>query len=171
MRYGIVFQKKITGQYPHDVLRKDWENVIDALFRNTIANYAKGVAVICNTYRKDPADGSGAVQKELVYHIRSQRVDEVRSFLRKIDTAYFENIFKNFLDSSQKRLDFYRIKNILAKEIIVYPLVHGEDKKGLLVFDHPISDSNSVHIMQVIKDVLNNPEVESAPPSEDEKKD
>jgi hypothetical protein len=50
-------------------------------------------------------------------------------------------------------------------------LVHGEDKKGLLVFDHPISDSNSVHIMQVIKDVLNNPEVESVPPPEDDKKD
>jgi len=54
---------------------------------------------------------------------------------------------------------------------MVYPLVQGEDKKGLLVFDHPISDTNSVHIMQVIKDVLNNPEVESAPPPEDDKKD
>ena len=168
---GLFFKKNITGQYPHDVLRNDWENVMDALFRNTIANYAKGVAVICNTSRKDSADGSGAVQEELVYHIRPQRVDAVRVLLKKIDTAHFEKIFKNYLDSSQKRLDFYRIKNILAKEIIVYPLVHGEDKKGLLVFDYPISDSNSVHIMQVIKDVLNNPEVQSAPPSEDEEKD
>jgi hypothetical protein len=168
---GLFFKKNITGQYPHDVLRKDWENVMDALFRNTIANYAKGVAVICNTSRKDSADGSGAVQDELVYHIRPQRVEAVRALLKKIDTAHFEKFFKYYLDSSQKRLDFYRIKNILAKEIIVYPLVHGEDKKGLLVFDHPISDSNSVHIMQVIKDVLNNPEVQSAPPSEDEKKD
>ena len=168
---GFFFKKNITGKYPHDVLRKDWENVIDALFRNTIANYAKGIAVICNTSRKDPADRLGSIQDELVYHIRSQRVDEVRSLLKKIDSAHFEKIFKNYLDSSQKRLDFYRIKNILAKEIIVYPLVQGEVKKGLLVFDHPISDSNSVHIMQVIKDVLNNPEVQSAPPSEDEKKD
>jgi hypothetical protein len=167
---GLFFKKNIIGQYPHDVLRKDWENVMDALFRNTIANYAKGVAVICNTSRKDPADGSGIVQQELVYHIRSQRVNEVRRSLKKIDTAHFENIFKNYFDSSQKSLDFYRIKNILAKEIMVYPLVHGEDRKGLLVFDHPISDSNSVHIMQVIKDVLNNPEVESAPPPEDEKR-
>ena len=168
---GLFFKKNIIGQYPHDVLRKDWENVMDALFRNTIANYAKGVAVICNTSRKDPADGSGIVQQELVYHIRSQRVNEVRRSLKKIDTAHFENIFKNYFDSSQKSLDFYRIKNILAKEIMVYPLVHGEDRKGLLVFDHPISDSNSVHIMQVIKDVLNNPEVESVPPPEDDKKD
>ena len=168
---GLFFKKNIIGQYPHDVLRKDWENVMDALFRNTIANYAKGVAVICNTSRKDPADGSGIVQQELVYHIRSQRVNEVRRSLKKIDTAHFENIFNNYFDGSQKHLDFYRIKNILAKEIMVYPLVHGEDRKGLLVFDHPISDSNSVHIMQVIKDVLNNPEVESAPPPEDEKKD
>ena len=168
---GLFFKKNITGQYPHDVLRKDWENVMDALFRNTIANYVKGVAVICNTSRKDSADGSGAVQDELVYHIRPQRVEAVRVLLKKIDTAQFENFFKNYLDSSQKRLDFYRIKNILAKEIIVYPLVHGEDKKGLLVFDHPISDSNSVHIMKVIKDVLNNTEVKSATPSEDEKKD
>jgi len=165
---GMFFKKKIIGQYPHEVLRKDWENVMDALFRNTIANNAKGVAIICNTNRQDPTDGAGTVQQELVYHIRKQRIDEVRKGLKKLDTAHFENIFKNYFDSSQKSLDFYRIKNILAKEIIVYPLVHGEDKKGLLVFDHPISDSNSVHLMQVIKDVLNNPEVQSAPPPEEE---
>ena len=168
---GLFFKKNITGQYPHDVLRKDWENVMDALFRNTIANYAKGVAVICNTNRKDPADGSGKIQDELVYHIRLQRVEEDRRLLKKIDTAHFENIFKTYLDSSQKSLDFYRIKNILVKEIMVYPLVHGEYKKGLIVFDHPISDSNSVHIMRVIRDVLNNPEVKSAPPQDDDKKD
>ena len=167
---GFLFKKNITSQYPHKVLRKDWENVIEGLFRNTIANYAKGVAVICNTNRKDPSDGLGLVQQELIYHIRLQRVEEVRVLLKKIDTAHFENIFKNYFDSSQKHLDFYRIKNILVKEIMVYPLVHGEDKKGLLVFDHPISDSKSVHIMKVIKDVLNNPEVQSAPPSDDEKR-
>jgi hypothetical protein len=98
---GLFFKKKIIGQYPHDVLRKDWENVMDALFRNTIANYAKGVAVICNTSRKDLADGSGTIQDELVYHIRPQRLEEVRRSLRKIDTAHFENIFKTYLDSSQ----------------------------------------------------------------------
>jgi hypothetical protein len=54
---------------------------------------------------------------------------------------------------------------------MVYPLVHGEDKKGLLVFNYPISDSNSVHTMQVIKDVLNNPEVQSAPPSKSPSED
>ena len=168
---GLFFKKKKIFQYPHEVLRKDWENVVDALFRNTIANYAKGLAVICNTSRKDPDDGFGVVQDELVYHIRSQRVEEVRSLLKKIDTAHFESFFKIYLDSSQKRLDFYRIKDILKKEIIVYPLVHGEEKKGFLVFDHPISDSNSIHIMQVIKEVLNNPEVQSVPPFEDEKND
>jgi hypothetical protein len=64
---GLFFKHKITGQYPHEVQRKDWENVMDALFRNTIANNAKGVAVICNTTRQDPADGEGTVQKELAY--------------------------------------------------------------------------------------------------------
>jgi len=168
---GLFFKKNIIGEYPHDVLRKDWENVMDALFRNTIANYAKGVAVICNTSRKDPTDGSGTIQDELVYHIRPQRVEEVRRSLRKIDTAHFENIFKTYFDSSQKSLDFYRMKNILQEEVIVYPLVQGEYKKGLLVYDYPIADHNVINIMQVIKDVLNNPEVESAPPPEDDKKD
>jgi len=74
---GMFFKKKIIGQYPHEVLRKDWENVMDALFRNTIANNAKGVAIICNTNRQDPTDGAGTVQQELVYHIRKQRIDEV----------------------------------------------------------------------------------------------
>ena len=43
---GFFFKKKIIGDYPHEVTRKDWENVMDALFRNMIANNAKGVAVI-----------------------------------------------------------------------------------------------------------------------------
>ena len=66
------------------------------------------------------------------------------------------------------------MKNILQEEVIVYPLVQGEYKKGLLVYDYPIADHNVINIMQVIKDVLNNPEVRSAPPSdspsEDDKK-
>mgnify|MGYP007000231107 len=45
---GLFFKKKIIGEHPHEVNRKDWENVLDALFRNMIANNAKGVAVICN---------------------------------------------------------------------------------------------------------------------------
>ena len=82
----------------------------------------------------------------------------------KIDMFHFENVFKTYFDSEhEKGLDFYRMKNILDKEIIVYPLVQGKYKKGLLVFEYPISDSNMSHIMQVIKGVLNNPEVQSSP--------
>ena len=167
----MFFKKKIIGQYPHEVLRKDWENVMDALFRNVIANNPKGAAVICNTERQNQEDGVGAVHPGLVYRIKAQRVDEIREDLKKIDTAHFENIFKTYFDSSQKSLDFYRMKNILQEEVIVYPLVQGEYKKGLLVYDYPIADHNVINIMQVIKDVLNNPEVESAPPPEDDKKD
>jgi hypothetical protein len=44
--------------------------------------------------------------------------------------------------------------------------MQGEGKKGLLVFDYPIADSNTIHIMKVIADVLNNPEVQSTPLSD-----
>ena len=161
---GLFFKKKIIGEHPHEVSRKDWENVMDALFRNMIANNAKGVAVICNTNRENQDDGAGIIQGELIYRIKAQRVDEVREGLKKIDMFHFENVFKTYFDSEhEKGLDFYRMKNILDKEIIVYPLVQGKYKKGLLVFEYPISDSNMSHIMQVIKGVLNNPEVQSSP--------
>ena len=161
---GLFFKKKIIGEHPHEVSRKDWENVMDALFRNMIANNAKGIAVICNTNRENQDDGAGIIQGELIYRIKAQRVDEVREGLKKIDMFHFENVFKTYFDSEhEKGLDFYRMKNILDKEIIVYPLVQGKYKKGLLVFEYPIADSNMTHIMQVIKDVLNNPEVKSAP--------
>ena len=172
---GFFFKKKIIGEHPHEVSRKDWENVMDALFRNMIANNAKGVAVISNTNRENQDDGAGIIQGELIYRIKAQRVDEVREGLKKIDMFHFENVFKTYFDSEhEKGLDFYRMKNILDKEIIVYPLVQGKYKKGLLVFEYPIADSNMTHIMQVIKDVLNNPEVKSSPTpdssSEDETK-
>ena len=172
---GLFFKKKIIGEHPHEVFRKDWENVMDALFRNVIANNPKGAAVICNTERQNQEDGAGVVHPGLVYRIKAQRVDEIREDLKKIDRLRFENVFKTYFGSEhEKSLDFYRMKNILDKEIIVYPLVQGKYKKGLLVFEYPIADSNMTHIMQVIKDVLNNPEVQSAHPSdsplEDEKK-
>tara|TARA_B100000809_G_C15042582_1_gene496100 strand:+ start:473 stop:985 length:513 start_codon:yes stop_codon:yes gene_type:complete len=163
---GLFFKHKIIGHRPHEVIRKDWENVIEALYKYTIANYAKGIAVICNTSRQNPEDGAGSVQNEMIYHIRPKRGDEVRVHLKKIDLAHFEIIFKNYFDGKQKGLDFYRIKSILAKEIMVYPLMQGEGKKGLLVFDYPIADSNTIQIMKVIADVLNNLEVQSTPLSD-----
>jgi hypothetical protein len=163
---GLFFKHKEKGHHPHDVLRKDWENVLEALFKYTIANYAKGIAVICNTSRQNPADVAGSVQEEMIYHIRKKRDDEVRAHLKKIDVTHFENIFKNYYESKQKGLDFYRIKSILAKEIMVYPLTQGEDKKALLVYDYPIAESNTQHIIQVIGDVLHNPEVKSEPLSD-----
>ena len=166
---GLFFKKKVMGEHPHEVHRKDWENVMDALFRNMIANNAKGVAVICNTNRKDETDRLGSVQDELVYRIKAQRIDEVRERLKKIDMAFFKNIFDKYFSSEQEKgLDFYRMKNILQKEIMAYPLIQGEHKKGLLVFDYPIADSNMNHIMQVIKGVLDNPEVQSNPNEESE---
>ena len=172
---GLFFKKKKEGEYPHEVLRKDWENVMDALFRNVIANNPKGAAVICNTERQNQEDGAGVVHPGLVYRIKAQRVDEIREDLKKIDRLRFENVFKTYFGSEhEKSLDFYRMKNILQEDVIVYPLVQGEYKKGLLVYDYPIADHNVINIMQVIKDVLNNPEVRSAPPSdspsEDDKK-
>ena len=92
---GLFFKHKIIGHHPHEVIRKDWENVIEALYKYTIANYAKGIAVICNTSRQNPEDGAGSVQKEMIYHIRPKRDDEVRVHLEKIDLAHFEIIFKN----------------------------------------------------------------------------
>ena len=94
------------------------------------------------------------IQEELIYHIKQKRADEVRIPLKKLNSDQFENIFKNFFEGTQKGQDFYRIKNILSKEIMVYPLMQGETKKGLLVFDYPISESNSINILRTIKDIL-----------------
>ena len=72
---GLFFKKKIIGEHPHEVFRKDWENVMDALFRNVIANNPKGAAVICNTERQNQEDGAGVVHTGLVYRIKAQSVD------------------------------------------------------------------------------------------------
>ncbi len=168
----MLFKKKLTEIHLHEVSRKDWENVLDALFRNTIANSVKGIGIICNTSREHPGDGLGIVQEELIYHIKQKRADEVRTLLRKIDSNHFKKIFENYSDGNQKGLDFYRIKNILKSEIMVYPLMQGDEKYGLLVFDYPIEDEKTNKILNVINGVLKNPEIPSTLPhetSEDEK--
>ena len=150
----FFLKNKIFDNHPHEVIRKDWENVLDDLFRNIIANSVKGIAIICNTSRQSDSDTEGVIQEELIYHIRQKRADEVRIQLKKLNSDQFDNIFKNFFEGTQKGQDFYRIKNILSKEIMVYPLMQGETKKGLLVFDYPISESNSINILRTIKDIL-----------------
>ena len=162
----MLFKKKSIEKHLHEVLRKDWENVIDALFRNTIANSVKGIGIICNTSREHPDDGEGVVQKELIYHIKEKRADEVRTKLKKIDFDHFKKIFENYSEGNQKGLDFYRIKNILTNEIMVYLLMQRNEKYGLLVFDYPIEDEKTNKILKVINGVLKNPEIPSTPPPE-----
>ena len=162
----MLFKNKSIEIHLHEVLRKDWENVLDALFRNTIANSVKGIGIICNTSRKHLGDGEGIVQEELIYHIKQKRADEVRTQLKKIDFDHFKKIFKNYSEGSQKELDFYRIKNILTNEIMVYLLMQRNEKYGLLVFDYPIEDEKTNKILNVINGVLKNPEIPSTPPPE-----
>jgi len=162
----LLFKKRSTEIHLHEVSRKDWENVLDALFRNTIANSVKGIGIICNTSRDHPGDGEGVVQEELIYHIKEKRADEVRIKLKKIDFDHFNKIIGNYSEGNQKGLDFYRIKNILTKEIMVYPLIQSDEKYGLLVFDYPIEDEKTNKIVKIINGVLKNPEIPSTPPSE-----
>ena len=162
----MLFRNKSIEVNLHEVSRKDWENVLDALFRNTIANSVKGIGIICNTCREHTDDGEGLVQEELIYHIKQKRADEVRTKLKKIDFDHFKKIFKNYSEGDQKGLDFYRIKNILANEIMVYPLIQRDKKFGLLVFDYPIEDEKTNKILKVINGVLKNPEIPPTPPPE-----
>jgi len=162
----LLFKNKSTEVHLHEVSRKDWENVLDALFRNTIANSVKGIGIICNTCREHPDDGEGLVQEELIYHIKQKRADEVRTHLKKIDFDHFKKIFENYSEGNQKGLDFYRIKNILAHEIMVYPLIQSDKKFGLLIFDYPIEDEKTNKILKVINGVLKNPEIPPIPSPE-----
>ena len=166
----MLFKKKPIEIHLHEVLRKDWENVLDALFRNTIANSVKGIGIICNTSREHANDNEGTVQEELIYHIKQKRTDEVRTKLKKIDFEHFKKIFENYSDGNQKGLDFYRIKNILTDEIMVYPLIQRDEKFGLLVFDYPIDDEKTKKILGIINGVLNNPEIPSTPPENSDNK-
>ena len=160
----MLFKKKSIEIHLHEVLRKDWENVLDALFRNTIANSVKGIGIICNTSREHSGDGEGIVQEELIYHIKQKRADEVKTKLKKIDFDHFKKIFENYTEGNQKGLDFYRIKNILTNEIMVYTLMQRDEKYALLVFDYPIEDEKTNKILNVINGVLKNPEIPSTPP-------
>ena len=162
----MLFKKNPIEIHLHEVLRKDWENVLDALFRNTIANSVKGIGIICNTSRQHPSDGEGIVKEELIYHIKQKRADEVRTKLKKIDFNHFKKIFENYSEGNQKGLDFYRIKNILTNEIMVYLLMQRDEKYGLLVFDYPIEDEKTNKILKVINGILKNPEIPLKPPPE-----
>jgi len=162
----LLFKKKSIEIHLHEVLRIDWENVLDALFRSTIANSVKGIGIICNTSREHHGDGEGVVQDELIYHIKHKCTDEVKTKLKKIDFDHFKKIFENYKEGNQKGLDFYRIKNILTNEIMVYPLMQRDKKYGLLVFNYPIEDEKTNKILKVINGILKNPEIPSIPPTE-----
>ena len=43
-----------------------------------------------------------SVQEELIYHVKKNRANKVRSALKKIDMAHFERIFEKYLEGDHK---------------------------------------------------------------------
>ena len=64
----------------HTVDRKDWENVLDSLYRQAINGHKVGLALVSDTIRANPEDVKGTNPGELTFPLP-------REFLRPLAPA------------------------------------------------------------------------------------
>ena len=91
----------MASQKRHEIKRKDWEVVLDQLYKRCIAPTARGIGIISNTSRENPGDVEGELQEELTYRIKEREQGNLAYKMRQFNTEAFYNFFK--LRSQSKR--------------------------------------------------------------------
>jgi len=124
-------------QHTHTVARKDWENVLDSLYRQAINGHKVGLALVSNTMRANSEDVEGTNPGELTFRLKSSLPYEMHDKLRKFDSKHFHSILEAYNDTKAKN-DFYHLKSIgIGQEVLIFPVTQGLEKKALLLFEYP----------------------------------
>ena len=55
-----------------EIKRKDWDVVLDQLYKRCIAPTARGIGIISNTSRENSGDVEGELQEELTYRVKER---------------------------------------------------------------------------------------------------
>ena len=152
----------MASQNRHEIKRKDWEVLLDQLYKRCIAPVARGIGVISNTSRENPGDVEGELQEELTYGIKQRDHGRVAYQMRQLNTDAFYHFFKLRAQGNKDSEDFYRLKKQLPFEVLVYPLTQGLVKKGLLIFECPVEMMHLQKIIGIVLDEMKKPATTSA---------
>jgi hypothetical protein len=143
----------------HTVARKDWENVLDSLYRQAINGHKVGLTLVSDTTRSNPEDVEGTNPGELTFRVKSSLPYKMHDKLRKFDSKHFHRIFEAYNDSKDKN-DFYHLKSIgIGQEVMIFPLAQGLEKKALLILKFPVEQVILEKLLQQIKIELQRPEL------------
>ena len=138
-------------EHTHFVRRKDWENVLDSLYRQAINGHKVGLALVSDTIRANPEDVEGTNPGELTFRIKSSLTYGMHDKLRKFDSKHFHSIFEACNDSKAKN-DFYHLKSVgIGQEVLLFLLSQGLEKKALLVFEFPMEPVILEKLLKQIK--------------------
>ena len=157
----------MASQKRHEIKRKDWEVVLDQLYKRCIAPTARGIGIISNTSRENSGDVEGELQEELTYRIKAREQGNLAYKMRQFNTEAFYNFFKLRSQSKKEDQDFFRLKKQVPFEVLVFPLTQGLVKKGLLIFESPVE---SMHLQKIIRIVLDEMKKPATSKTQEEKK-
>ena len=91
----------MASQKRHEIKRKDWEVVLDQLYKRCIAPTARGIGIISNTSRENSGDVEGELQEEITYRVKEREQGNLAYKMRRSIQKLF-TIFLNS-DPNQKR--------------------------------------------------------------------
>ena len=147
----------MASQKRHEIKRKDWEVVLDQLYKRCIAPTARGIGTISNTSRENSGDVEGELQEELTYRIKEREQGNLAYKMRQFNTEAFYNFFKLRSQSKKEDQDFFRLKKQVPFEVLVFPVSQGLVKKGLLIFESPMESMHLQKIIRIVLDEMKNP--------------
>ena len=108
----------MASQKRHEIKRKDWEVVLDQLYKRCIAPIARGIGVISNTSRENQLDTEGELQEELTYRIKQRDQGNLAFQMRQLNTEAFYQFFKIRAKGDKDKEDFFRLKKLLSSKYL-----------------------------------------------------
>ena len=106
----------MASQKRHEIKRKDWEVVLDQLYKRCIAPTARGIGIISNTSRENSGDVEGELQEELTYRVKEREQGNLAYKMRQFNTEAFYNFFKLRLSTPSRRAVNTKLLQILLEK-------------------------------------------------------
>ena len=122
----------------HNINYFNWEQILDKIYVKVVDPSIICYGIICNSEKQSNSDIYGHTSEYLIHRFHKNIDKSHHKIIASLQKIVFDNIFKQYLSIDyEKRSDFYHIekKYGIGLEILVYPLVGKDNKKGMILVD------------------------------------
>ena len=148
------YHKSITIKGLHNIFKPDWESILDRIYKKIIYPSLICYGIVSNTEKSSKSDIYGQLSKGITFRFHNNIDQSHHNKIVRLEKLHFERIFDNYLEIRDlERSDFYHLEKNQGfnMDILIYPLIAKNKKKGLLLVD--FDKSNQELLNNIITDL------------------